>query len=75
MQQASVPHPAAPLRTVTLLAILALLAAARGGKSQSSSRTASGGGTKPTATTEMAMELPPGAEHMKVAILAPRLAT
>jgi hypothetical protein len=70
VKQAIVPHAATPLRTATLLAILALLAAACGGKSQSAG-TATGGGAKATTTTQMAMELPPGAEHMKVAITAP----
>jgi hypothetical protein len=69
MKQATVPHAAAPLRTVTLLAVLALLAAACGGKSRPAGTAA--GGAKATATTQMAMELPPGAEHMKVAITAP----
>jgi hypothetical protein len=69
MKQATVPHGAAPLRTVTLLAVVALLVAACGGKSQPAG-TASGGAST-TATTEMAMELPPGAEHMQVAITAP----
>jgi hypothetical protein len=70
MKQATVRHAVAPLRTVTLLAVLALLAAACGGKSRPAG-TAAGGGAKATATTQMAMELPPGAEHMKVAITAP----
>jgi hypothetical protein len=69
MKQATAPHAAAPLRTVTLLAILALLAAACGGKSQPSKQPAAG--AKATPTTQMAMELPPGAEHMKVAITSP----
>ncbi len=70
MKQATLPHAAAPLRTATLLAVLALLAAACGGKSQPAG-TATGGGAKATTTTQMAMELPPGAEHMKVAVTAP----
>jgi hypothetical protein len=70
VKQATLPHVAAPLRTATLLAVLALLAAACGGKSQPAG-TATGGGAKATTTTQMAMELPPGAEHMKVAITAP----
>jgi hypothetical protein len=70
VKQATLPHPAAPLRTVTLVAVLALLAAACGGKGQPAG-TATGGGAKATTTTQMAMELPPGAEHMKAAITAP----
>src|SRR6266540_2874376 len=70
VKQATLPHAAAPLRTATLLAVLALLAAACGGKSQPAG-TATGGGAKATTTTQMAMELPPGAEHMKVAVTAP----
>lgn len=69
MKQATVPHAAAPIRAVTLLAILTLLAAACGGKSQPSKHPAAG--AKATPTTEMAMELPPGADNMKVAITAP----
>jgi hypothetical protein len=70
VKQATLPHVAAPLRTATLLAVLALLAAACGGKSQPAG-TATGGGAKATTTTQMAMGLPPGAEHMKVAITSP----
>jgi hypothetical protein len=70
VKQATLPHAAAPLRTATLLAVLALLAAACGGNSQPAG-TATGGGAKATTTTQMAMELPPGAEHMQVAITAP----
>jgi hypothetical protein len=70
MRQATMPHAAAPLRTVVFLGIVALLAAACGGKGQPAG-TAAGGGAKATATTQMAMELPAGAEHMKVAITAP----
>jgi hypothetical protein len=70
VKHATLPHPAAPLRTAPFLAVLALLAAACGGKSQPAG-TATGGGAKATTTTQMAMAMPPGAEHMKVAITAP----
>jgi hypothetical protein len=70
VKQATLPHPAAPLRTATLLAVLALLAAACGGKSQPAG-TATGGGAKATTTTQMAMAMPTGAKHMKVTITAP----
>ncbi len=70
MKQATLPHPAAPLRTTTLLAVLALLAAACGGKSQPAG-TATGGGAKATTTTQMAMAMPTGAKNMKVTITAP----
>jgi hypothetical protein len=70
VKQATLPHAAAPLRTATLLAVLALLAAACGGNSQPAG-TATGGGAKATTTTQMAMAMPPGAEHMQVAITAP----
>ena len=70
MKQATLPHAAAPLRIATLLAVLALLAAACGGKSQPAG-TATGGGAKATTTTQAAMELPPWAENMKVAVTAP----
>jgi hypothetical protein len=70
VKQATLPHPAAPLRTTTLLAVLALLAAACGGKSQPAG-TATGGGAKATTTTQMAMAMPTGAKNMKVTITAP----
>jgi hypothetical protein len=69
MKQATVPHPAAPLRTAVFLAVVALLAAACGGQGQPRKQPAAG--AKPTSTTEAAMELPPGAERMKVAVTAP----
>jgi hypothetical protein len=72
MRQARVPHAAAPLRTAVLLAVVALLAAACGGKSQPAKQPSAASSAQPTTTTgQMAMELPPGAERMKVAIAAP----
>jgi hypothetical protein len=66
------PHAAAPLRTAALLAVLALLAAACGGKSQPATQPSAASSAQPTTTMgQMAMQLPPGAEHMKVAITAP----
>ena len=70
MKRATPPHAAAPLRTVTLLAVLVLGAAACAGKSKPAGR-AAGGGAQATTTTQMAMAMPAGAEHMKVAITTP----
>jgi hypothetical protein len=64
---------ARPLRAVPFLAVFALLAAACGGGQ--SSGAASGGARTPTTTqaptATTAMGMPPGVEHMKVAVTSP----
>jgi hypothetical protein len=74
MKQATVPHGAAPLRAVTLLAVLALLVAGCGGKTHPGTQPGAASSSQAQATTttgQMPMALPAGATRMRVAILAP----